>query len=396
MKAPTHNSKNHTCTQQVLSAVKLHHWTYSSTEFTYNKLGLRESIQYPDGTSANYSYDPLGRLEQVKDSAGNVTNYSYDALNRLLEKTLPNGTTTTHTYNELGRLTELAAAQGNEVLDQLTYTHDPLGNITGIEKQRAGIEADSGRFTYSYDALSRLTEVKSPKGTHAYSYDSLGTRVSADINGDVTTYSYNSLNQLVQELSSSTEKTFEYDQTGNLSKVFRLGNLESEYHFNAQGLLERAITPTGTAQYSYNALGKRVSSTTEAAGHTSVQTDYLLDLTRPYHDLLSLNTNGETQNFIWELEDVVSAQSGNETNYYTHDHLLSPLRLIGHDGASAEALSTKRNTCTQQVSNAVWHHHGTLSSIEFAMTKMMISYACSKTESCQRFLPQCASPKLKY
>ena len=307
--------------------------------YSYNALGLRESIQYLDGTSANYSYDPLGRLNQVKDNLGNITNYSYDALNRLLEKALPNGTTTSHTYNELGRLTELSTLQGSEVLDKLTYTHDPLGNITGIEKQRVGIEADSGSFSYSYDALSRLTEVKSPQGTHAYSYDSLGNRVSAGINGKVTTYSYNSLNQLIQEVSPNTDKSFEYDLSGNLSKVFESDNLTSEYHFNTQGFLERATTPKGTVQHSYNALGKRVSSTTEAAGHTSVQTDYLLDLTRPYHDLLATTTNDATSHFIWGEQDVVSTQSDSETNYYTHDHLLSPLRLIGHDGVSAEALS---------------------------------------------------------
>ena len=153
------------------------------------------------------------------------------------------------------------------------------------------------------------------------------------------TYSCNPLNQLVQELSSpDIDKTFEYDQTGNLSKVMQAGKLTSEYHFNAQGLLERAITQSGAAQHSYNALGKRVSSTTELSNNTA-QTDYLLDLTRPYHDLLALSTDNTTQNFIWGEQDVVSAQSGSETNYYTHDHLLSPLRLIGHDGASAEALA---------------------------------------------------------
>ena len=307
--------------------------------YTYNELGQRTSITYPDGSVANYSLDALGRTEKAVDSLGNETKYSYDPVGKLLERVLPNGVKSIYSYTNAGRISELINLSNDETLDKLNYSYNKLGNITEIIKERAGADADSGTFSYGYDALSRLTEVTSPQGAQRYSYDGLGNRIAAEIDGEITNYSYNALNQLILKQSPNMSKAFEYDSRGNLVKTLIDGALDSQYHFSAAGMLEKAITPKGVSEHSYTGLNKRISSTFELIGNPAQTTDYLLDFTKPYHDLLATTQDGKSQNFMWSAGDVISATSGSLTNYYLNDHLASPMRLLGYDGATAQPLA---------------------------------------------------------
>lgn len=45
-------------------------------------------------------------------------------------------------------------------MDKYTYQYDLLGNKAGIEKQRRGLEEESGSYRYGYDALGRLKKVR--------------------------------------------------------------------------------------------------------------------------------------------------------------------------------------------------------------------------------------------
>jgi len=93
----------------------------------------------------------------------------------------------------MGAIESLTHSQNGNVLDQFRYSYDPVGNITEIDKQRVGIEADNGLSKYAYDPLNRLVEANGNK----YSYDALGNRTKSIKNGVETLYTYNARNQLI-------------------------------------------------------------------------------------------------------------------------------------------------------------------------------------------------------
>ena len=66
-----------------------------------------------------------------------------------------------------------------------------MGNKTAIEKQRRGLEEESGFYTYGYDALGRLNAVAKNGGTlRNYEYDAFGNRSLLKEGGRETAYIY--------------------------------------------------------------------------------------------------------------------------------------------------------------------------------------------------------------
>ncbi|MCC5864873.1 MAG: RHS repeat protein [Wenzhouxiangella sp.] len=140
-------------------------------------------IQYPDGRWIEYNYDEAGNRTEVR-TANQRTQYSFDALNRMrtvtacANESCTQGDTTTYSYNEVGsrRLVEHANHTVTEYqydeLNRLVLltTGDAFGEIIhrqqfhlGAAGHREMVVEDSARVVeYTYDALYRLTEEKSP------------------------------------------------------------------------------------------------------------------------------------------------------------------------------------------------------------------------------------------
>ena len=71
---------------------------------------------------------------------------------------------------------------------------------------------------YSYDALSRLIEVKrGDRLVSKYTYDAYGNRESLKSGNDLEIrYTYDALDRLIKEGGLQGNKTYEYDKRGNL------------------------------------------------------------------------------------------------------------------------------------------------------------------------------------
>lgn len=95
--------------------------------------------------------------------------------------------------------------------------------------------------------------------------------------------------------------------------------------------LTRAHNSRGEeALYFYNGLGQRVGR--EAKGERDT---YLLDLTKAYHNLLSINGKDKNQTFYWDNNVTAMEEGGDglqEIHYYLQDELGSPLRVSTTDG----------------------------------------------------------------
>ena len=283
-----------------------------------------------------YQYDENLRLAQVTDGDHPI-HYNYDNFGRLTEKAFNNGAKTEYAYNDLGRLSSLTHSRQNELLDKYIYSYDVMGNKTSIEKQRQGIDEDSGLFGYSYDAMNRLSEVtKDGNPLRSYSYDVFGNRTSMTSGDEEIDYTFNHLNQLI---SSTDGMSYHYDKRGNQVEVFKNGTLTNKHHFGASNRLEQSVNHEKelSSVYKYNGLGHRMGQTIGDLELNPVkEIENILDYTRSFHNLLQRKEDGAIQQFTYDF-GVLSAQNGEQTLNYLHDELGSPIRLLDGIGSELDA-----------------------------------------------------------
>jgi len=374
---------------QLGRATKVTDHSGNEVGYAWNALGQREKLIYPDGKEVRYEYTPSGKLSTViaydfspviasEREAIHTTSYTYDPLGRISQRILPDNTTTKYEFNQLGALTSLTHSNAGNILDQFNYSHDPAGNITHIEKHRTGIDTDNGVFKYAYDPLNRLIEATNGAGgSKQYSYDPLGNRTSviattpSVIASDakqstITNHVYNARNQLVKTTEGDTETNYTYDFRGNLTHVTENGQLKHSYTFDATNMMVGAFaSDKGTAEYSYNGFRNRVAkleqyantpvtanpssviatpssviaspssviaSASQRGGKQSSTLNYVLDITRPYDNLLMTQGGSQDQSFIWG-NSLLSA-TGEDNFHYLQDHLGSPIRLVNDNNHS--------------------------------------------------------------
>lgn len=333
-------------------AVRVQYPDGKEVSYAYGKSGERTGIIYPDGKEAAYTYDNQLRLLGLTDENGTIT-YAYDEKGRLAQKTFPNGMETSYRYNAEGRLAELVHRDREGILDRYAYQYDLTGNKIAIEKQRRGLLEESGSYAYGYDALGRLSTVtRNGENLRIYEYDAFGNRSLLKDRNTETTYAYNAMNQLISRADAVNEETYTYDKRGNLRLIMKNGVLENQYTYGALNRLEQAVNGKGEAAlYTYNGLGHRVGKTTgsmEMAVPDSLcmldvqdirpekEIEYIIDLTRQYHNLLQKSEGGNTQSYLWDVNVAGVAEDGNE-RYYFQDELGSPIRLMDKDGEAEES-----------------------------------------------------------
>ena len=330
-------------------ATKVTYPDQKEVSYTYGKAGERRSITYPDGRTVYYGYDEQLRLSELKEGDRVIT-YGYDEQGRLKNKQFPNGTSTTWKYDEKSQLTELIHRDTEGILDRYTYTYDLVGNKTGITKERRGLIEESGTYTYGYDPLDRLESIRKDNVLETqYRYDAFGNRTGKESRERQTSYQYNALNQLInltdQSQEGTSRETYLYDRRGNLSKVIRDGTVKNRYVYGALNRLEEAVNVAGeTAKYQYHGLGHRVGKeisldpTKQLSGQSQKpdsRIDYLIDLTKEYHNLLEKTEDGISQTYFWDGNVAAFEESG-KRSYYLQDELGSPLRIEDESGFTRE------------------------------------------------------------
>ncbi len=316
-----------------------------TVRYEWGSMGQREGMIYPDGTKISWKYDSLLRPVQMDRTAAGRdplwTQYQYDGQGRLSEKRTFGGYTTRWQYDETGLLGELSHTDASGILDRFQYTYDAAGNKTAIRKERRGFPEESGSYQYTYDGLHRLTGVeKDGKPLRSYQYDTFGNRTVMEdcTRGIMTVSEYDALNHLIrQEISKAAfpedtiQKTYTYDKRGNLTGEYQDGELLHGYTFDSMNRLEKAWDSEGTeAEYFYNALGQRTARST--AEETE---EYLLDLTKPYHNLLELHKGKHRQTFYWDMNVSAMEDENRTLQYYLQDELGSPLRVLYRSGSGA-------------------------------------------------------------
>ena len=343
--------------------------------YRYGKYGERLKTLYPDGSSASYEYDKYLRLTSLT-SGNKRVDYTYDKEGRLIRKDMSDDVRSIYEYNERGLLSSLCHLKNNVKLEEYAYDYDRLGNKTKIVRHRdvnpKGIKEndnkekiihklwdDSATFYYSYDALSRLIEVKrGDRLVSKYTYDAYGNRESLKSGNDLEIrYTYDALDRLIKEGGLQGNKTYEYDKRGNLIGISDRGKRVRAYEYDITGRLGLSYSKSGKARsYSYDGLGNRIGIK-EYEGKIgygedglkiileenlskltpSYEESYILDRTRAYHNLLQNKTikrgSQAIQSYVWDFNVAYMEEREKEFTYLQYE-LGSTIRLLEQGGES--------------------------------------------------------------
>ena len=290
-------------------------------------------ITYPGGMRTSYDYDDALRLVGLHANGLDAT-YEYDESDNLSARGYSNGTGVRLGHDARGRLTHLASYDATGPLDELSYAYDLCDNKSVVRATRRGMPELSGEYAYGYDELNRLTCVtRNGQAVRSYEYDAFGNRVQlTDGTEGVTGYAYNALDQLVCSWSDEGERSYRYDERGNLVSEGIVGReAEATYEYDALGRLSCARMADGSvAKYTYDGmLHRRATQRQEADGATSM-TEYVLDPTRPCNNLVQTVIDGRLgQSYLWDGDGLVAVgTSDGKVASVTRDSLGGAARIL--------------------------------------------------------------------
>jgi YD repeat-containing protein len=267
-------------------------------------------------------FDAVGNVTQITDADNNKTQFLYDALNRVTEQIDPFNKTNTFAYDAVGNLTSTTDRLGRVVNSQfdaldrmtgqtwvtsgttintLTFTYDAKGNLLTAANS-------NGTYTFSYDALDRVTVAAEPFGqTLTMSYDPVGNRtlVQDSLNG-VTTSAYDADNNLSSRLFGGTGQTplredFTYNGVNAIASATRYSDLAGH-------------TKIGTSSYTYDA-AERLSNQQDATGSGTVYANYTYTYD-PASNIQTETLNGTTTTYSY---DNIKELTGEGTNTFSYD-----------------------------------------------------------------------------
>jgi RHS repeat-associated protein len=273
-----------------------------TTRFEYDRLGRRVKRTLPLGMSETFVYNAVGNVTSRTNFKGETTTYTYDSMNQLLRKTPaaalnqpevvftyhPTGNrasmtdatgTTTYTYDLRDRLTSKVTPNGT-----LTYTYDAVGNLASMTSSNAG----GVSVTYTTDVLNRLASVTDnhQTATTNYNYDANGNLASFTTpNGVQSTFTYNTLNRLtnisVAKGVPLASYTYQLGPAGNRLSVAELGGRQVGYTYDVLYRLTQEnvsgdsnATSNGVIDYTYDAVGNRLTRTSTMAAIPSTTSTY--------------------------------------------------------------------------------------------------------------------------
>ena len=216
------------------------------TEFSYDKLGNRETVT--DGMDHVHTmhYDGLNRQTRIVYPDNSETESKYNALN-LIDTTDADNKKTEYTYDLRQRPATITFTHPVDGVSMRTHHYDDVGNLELVDDESGNDWAD---VSYVYDALNRVTSETSGGVTHSYSYDLVGNMLSQTAGGTGTSIvsTYDAHNRLATMTENGRVTTYLYDSRGN-AMVKQLANgqtLVSQY--DAQGRKELETTYQDSSQ----------------------------------------------------------------------------------------------------------------------------------------------------
>lgn len=286
-------------------------------QYGYDANGNRISLRKRDGKSIGYTYDGLNRVT-LKDLPAGYSDvyYGYDLRGLQLYARFgsASGQGITNEYDGAGRLTK-STNNSDGTSRALNYLYDSAGNRIRVT------HPDNIYFTYDYDLLNRVTEVK--QGTNSlatFSYNNAGRRSGTTwANGTTSSYGYDGVSRLTSlshNLAAPNALTFGFGYN-HASQVISRSVSNEGYAFTGGYNVNRTYAVNGLNQYS-------------SAGPTSFTYD-------PNGNLLTETAPTGSTTLTYDVENRLTAVSGVRAATLTYDPMG---RLLTTSGGTA-ATTTK-------------------------------------------------------
>ncbi len=298
------------------------------TKYSFDRNGNLASITYPSGRVVSYALDTADRVASVKTTKGATTTtlasgIAHKPFGPISSLTYGNGLPRTVSYDQQYRISSITTGS----LQNLSYTHDPNGNITKI----ADVLNPTKTKTFSYDALDRLTTAGGPWGSLSWTYDNVGNRTTQVENGATSNYTYQAGTNRLQSVSGPSPLSFTLDANGSTTSE----NAKAYTYNQNNRLIKAAESGTTKGQYTYNANGQRATKT--AGGSTRV-----------FHYDLAGQLIAESSaagsliaEYAWLDGQPLSKIDSGGTRYIHTDHLGTPVLMTNASKAVVWQISSK-------------------------------------------------------
>jgi len=261
------------------------------TKNVYDTAGQLLQVRKGVGTSleqayVTYGYTSNGKQEFVVDANGNKARLVYDGHDRQTQWQLPSKGAPPAGYNPTTPANALLTAGAVNSDDREEYGYDLNGNRTSMRKR------DGRTFTYTYDALNRMTAKIVPDGCVTgyactpvpasatrdvyYDYDLRGLQTAARFDSatgaDAIGSAYDALGRLLTSTTSiggvSRSLTYQYDAGGNRTRITHSGTTYFTYEYDELDRLAkvRDSDDIEVATMAWDAQGRRSGETRGAVG----------------------------------------------------------------------------------------------------------------------------------
>ncbi|KAF1983001.1 SpvB-domain-containing protein [Aulographum hederae CBS 113979] len=320
-----------------------------TTTSTFDAVNRPMKVVSPDQSVVQYAYNAGGTLEQIRAniqgeeaSTAFMESAEHDAKGQLAFIKYGNGVSTRREYNSLTfRLKRLTTTRpsrtGREVLQDLNYTYDPVGNVSHIRDdallatyfRNAVIEPGAD---FAYDSFYRLVRA-SGREDFRQRGPTMGRMPSGASNGDDIIPSDGSA-------VAQYEEVYEYDYADNVLSVRHTGSASTQpgwtrkYSYDSPGAMPNPISldPNFIDHQSNRVTSISVSGITESYGYEG---------NAGLHG--NITSMPQLQRMDWDIMDQLRSSSKQivrnggtpETTYYVYDGKGQRVRKVNESQAAA-------------------------------------------------------------
>lgn len=314
----------------------------NTTSYSYDENGNLTAIEDADGNTTYYDYDKSNRLVKKIFPDGTFETYLYNQVNNLVSKTNRKGNMIAYTFDKLDRLRTISypgvsrkVARNYPDATQISFDYDKVGRLIKAVK-------GSDTISYTYDAANRLMQAVQNGKAVAYEYDNAGNRIKLTYpDNSFVIYVYDALNRLDQIKDSTGQilADYSYDQVSRRTQVDLANGTRSSYQhdsaYRLTSLVNNVKSPESVIssfEYTYDKIGNRTSMTTTKGIHAYTY-DKIYQLTKA--DYPSVHPFADTDFTYDAVMNRVKTVNGGTTDYAVNN--LNQYTTVGHAAYTYDA-----------------------------------------------------------